>query len=143
MTTVQLRDIIAGKTPVTIEPAATVQEAVRIMSEAHKGAVLVVSQGRLRGIFTERDLLTRVVARDKDPRRTLIGEVMTQQLLTGRPDEDFQTALRRMGTISCRHLPVVQGEEVLGMVSRRDLMALDIANLEDEMDRKDPATLFI
>lgn len=143
MKTAQLGEIVKGKSPVTISPTSTVRQAAEAMSAANKGAILVVAEERLQGIFTERDLLTRVVAARKDPAAVAVKDVMTSNLVVGCPTDDFHTGLRRMVTTSCRHLPVVDGDRVVGVVSRRDLMALDIETMEQEMDRRDPATLFI
>lgn len=143
MKTAQLGEIVVGKAPVTISPTSTVRQAAEAMAAANKGAILVVSDDRLRGIFTERDLLTRVVAARKDPETVAVAEVMTSQLVVGSPSDDFHTGLRRMVSTRCRHLPVVEGDRVVGVVSRRDLMAMDIKTMEQEMDRRDPATLFI
>lgn len=142
MTTVHLGDIVEGKTPLSMGPEATVQTAVEAMSEGKKGAILVVAGERLRGIFTERDLLTRVVAARKDPMTTRLEQVMTSKLVVGRRGDVIHTGLRLMVTASCRHLPVVDGDRVVGIVSRRDLMALDIQAMEEEMDSRDPASLF-
>lgn len=143
MRIVQLGEMVKGKEPVTIDLGATVLQAAQKMSESNKGAILVVAEGRLQGIFTERDLLTRVVAANRDPQDTKVDDVMSSRLVVGQPSDDFQTGLRRMVTNSCRHLPVVEQGRVIGMVSRRDLMAQDILAMEQEMDSRDPASLFI
>jgi CBS domain-containing protein len=143
MRRVQLGHLVEGTEPVTIERGATVQDAAKKMCQANKGAILIVAEGRLHGIFTERDLLNRVVAVGKDPQATKIDDVMSGYLVVGRPADDFQTGLRRMISTACRHLPVVDKDRVVGVVSRRDLMAMDILTMEEEMDRHDPASLFI
>ncbi len=139
----RLGEIADQREKVTIEPSASVTEAARKMARAHKGAVLVESGGRLRGIFTERDLLMRVVAEGLDPATTRLEQVMTDKLVVGDADEPYQWGLDRMVQAGCRHLPLVQGGRVVGMVSRRDLMAAEIRDLEQELDRVDPSNLFM
>lgn len=141
--TVNLSDFIAGKKPITVASGVSVREAARVMSRAEKGAIMVLDSGRLQGIFTERDLLKRVVAEGLDPDKVMVEEVMTGSLVVGAPDESYQRALQKMVSAACRHLPVVEGDKVVGLVSRRDLMKLDIELLEEELDLRDPATLFV
>lgn len=141
--TVNLSEVIAGRKPVTVECGTTVREAARTMSEVNKGAVMVLSEQKLAGIFTERDLLRRVVAEGLDPDQVKVEQVMTTSLVVGSPGDLFQNGLRKMISARCRHLPLVEGDRVVGLVSRRDLMMLDIEILEDELDRRDPSTLFI
>lgn len=138
-----LGEVVEGRQLVTVAEDATIVQAAKKMMESKKGAVLVTGGGRLRGIFTERDMVQRVVAVGVDPALTKIREVMTDKLVAGAPHENHAIALRRMVTAGCRHLPVVEGTKVIGMVSRRELMALDIDLLEGELDRHDPSHLFI
>ena len=88
--TVNLSEVIAGKKPITVNSGVTVREASQVMSRAEKGAIMVLSEGRLRGIFTERDLLKRVVAEGLNPDSVTIDDVMTKSLVValaifGRP----------------------------------------------------------
>lgn len=138
-----LGDLIAGREPLKVDAGASVLNAARVMAERSKGAVLVTKADRLGGIFTERDLMTRVVARELDPARTRVGDVMTTKLTVARPDESYQSGLSKMSATNCRHLPVVDGDRVVGLVSRRELMALDIRAMEELMDKTEPSSLFI
>ena len=106
---------------VTMSPMTPVSTAAREMSERHIGAVLVVDEGQLQGIFTERDALTRVLAPSRDPDTTLIAEVMTRHPDTISPDETVAYALSVVNERGYRHLPVVEGETLIGIVSIRDL----------------------
>ncbi len=106
---------------VTMSPMTPVSTAAREMSERHIGAVLVVDEGQLQGIFTERDALTRVLAPSRDPDTTLIAEVMTRHPDTISPDETVAYALSVMNERGYRHMPVVDGETLVGIVSIRDL----------------------
>lgn len=139
----RLGEIAGQRESVTIEIGSSVTEAAKRMARARKGAVLVVSEGRLRGIFTERDLLMRVVAQGLDPAATPVDQVMTDKLVVGNADEPYQWGLDRMVQAGCRHLPLVNGDRMVGMVSRRDLMAAEIRDLEQELNRVDPSSLFM
>lgn len=143
MNTATLKDVIGNRKLISIEQHATVQQAAEIMAAANKGAVLVIGDGRLQGIFTERDLLTRVVASRLDPTKLQIAQVMSSRLVVGSPNESTYSGLQKMLTANCRHLPVVDQGRVVGIVSRRELMALDLKKAEEELQRADPATLFI
>ena len=106
---------------VTMSPMTPVSAAAREMAERRIGAVLVVDEGQLQGIFTERDALARVLAQSRDPDTTLIAEVMTRNPDTISPDETVAYALSVMNERGYRHLPVVDGETLVGIVSIRDL----------------------
>lgn len=143
MKKITLHQVLQDRTVVSVHRDATVAEAAKAMAAANKGAVLIVGERTLHGIFTERDLLNRVVAMGLDPSGTPVESVMTTSLVVGRPDESHLTALSRMSAARCRHLPVVEGDTVLGVVSRRDCMRVDVQQLESELERIEPARLFI
>ncbi|MEX0758933.1 MAG: CBS domain-containing protein [Tistlia sp.] len=124
-----------------LQPEDSVAEAVALMSEQHIGAVMVVRGGQLIGIFTERDVVTRVVNARRDPDATLLSEVMTEGPQTIAPGETAGGALELMARLGCRHLPVVDGEEIVGMVSIRDLFGSVREQLEQDLKQRD-ALLF-
>ncbi|SEA29674.1 CBS domain-containing protein [Rubrimonas cliftonensis] len=103
----------------------TVAHAARRMSEKNYGSIVVVDEaGRLGGIFTERDLLRRVVAEGRDPASLTLGEAMTGDVKTARVDEEVLTALGRMSNGRFRHMPLVDADGALqGMVSQGDFVA--------------------
>ncbi len=109
-----------------LTPSASVREAARLMSENHIGALLVMEEGRLAGIFTERDALNRVLAEGLDPDSTLLSEVMTRDPVTLSPQSAATQALRLMGEIGFRHLPVVEDDEVYGIISLRDFVGVEL-----------------
>jgi CBS domain-containing protein len=100
----------------------TVLEAVRQMDRANTGAVVVLDGDRVAGIFTERDLMRRVVLNGRDIAATRVAEVMTRDLVFTSPDEAAEGAMAKMTRHRCRHLPVVEGESLLGVLSIGDLM---------------------
>lgn len=118
-----ISEILAGKSDevVTIAPEASVAAAVHLMNEKNIGAVAVVEEETLVGIFTERDVLRRVIDGNRDPDTTRLYEVMTRQLVFVRPSTTVEEALVIVKAKNCRHLPVMEGERLVGMLSIRDL----------------------
>jgi CBS domain-containing protein len=101
-------------------PETTVTKAARLMAVRRVGAIAVVEDKRLVGIFTERDALVRVIARKLDPETTRLDEVMTRMPITVGPEESIDTARSMMRRHGFRHLAVVEGDEPVGMVSSRE-----------------------
>jgi signal-transduction protein with cAMP-binding, CBS, and nucleotidyltransferase domain len=112
---------------------ATVAEAVRIMTSNNVGIVSVLDGDQLVGVFSERDVVQRVVACGLDPAWTLVGNVMTSEIIVGDADEDYQSAIRKMDRANIRHLPVVSEGRVLSMLSIRDLMRVDRHDKDEEI----------
>lgn len=121
--------------PVVISPDSSVQEAVEAMSKNRVGAIGVVEAGRLVGIFTERDVMERVVLTSRDPRKTRIRDVMTSPIETARMDDEPSAALERMVTRHIRHLPVTDGSDaILGMLSIRNVLHYQFEKVKSEAD---------
>lgn len=112
----------ALKTVVTVDAGDTVLEAVRRMDKANTGAVVVLDGDRLQGIFTERDLMRRVVLRNREVSATRVSEVMTRDLVFTEVRAPAGEAMAKMTQHRCRHLPVVDGERLVGVISIGDLM---------------------
>jgi CBS domain-containing protein len=113
-------DVVHDQRLLKLPPQATVREAAQRMSQRDVRSVLVMEEGRLLGIFTGTDLIARVVAPGRDPNRTLLHAVMTENPQTVPPEETAIEALRRMQDGGFRHLPVVENGAVVGILSRRD-----------------------
>jgi len=127
-----VRDLLARKGPaVAVSPHATVLEAARIMGENGFGAVLVMEDDALIGIFTERDTLRRVVAAGCDPATTPVADVMTTALFTCVPETSVAECGAIMSTHRIRHLPVVDGNGLHGLVSIGDLLAHRVREQDD------------
>jgi CBS domain-containing protein len=131
-----VREIIARSVMVTGTPRQSVHSAAVAMAEHRCGSIAVVDHGRLVGIFTERDLLNRVVAKGLDPARTHLAEVMTRGPSTIEADADVADAIRMMDEGSFRYLPVMEGERLVGMISARDLPYAAIGRLARELDTR-------
>ena len=126
-----VKEIVVGQDLVTVNSRVPVSEAARMMAARNIGAVPIADGGRLAGIFTERDALTRIVAAGRDPASTPIGDVMSSELVVASIDESCETCLERMRQAHIRHLIVLDGERMAGIVSMRDLMAVD---LDDKLE---------
>lgn len=123
-----VRSIIGQYGLVTASPSTTVSRAAELMAQRHVGAVVVVEDDRLIGIFSERDVVFRVVARGLEAATTPLAEVMTAAPLTIDPGRSLGHAMSIMQERGCRHLPVVENGRPIGIVSARK--ALD-PELED------------
>lgn len=130
-------DVVSDQDIRLFTAETSVLEAARYMSERHIGAVLIGTDGRLSGIFTERDLLTRVVAAGRDPAATRLEQVMTRDPDTLEPGDAAFDALEKMNARGYRHLPVVDGGRLVGIVSIRDLHAAVKRELEADLERRE------
>jgi CBS domain-containing protein len=126
-------DLIKNQETHQAEMGHTVLEIVRIMVEQNIGAVPVVHNGKLVGIFSERDLMKRVVAEGLDPRSTCMAEVMTDDPLSVNMHEDLENCMALMRRHSFRHLPVCHEGQLVGIVSRRDILLHDLNEKDDEV----------
>jgi CBS domain-containing protein len=113
-----------------VAPDFTVQDAVRQMNRERVGALLVMVGDTIVGIFTERDLLSRVVAEDRSPAKTLVGEVMTTEIVAVRPTRTVGEAMQVVSEKRVRHLPVVEDGRLLGIISAGDLTRWTVAEKE-------------
>ncbi len=132
-----LRTMVARQDLVTAPKTATVREACRALRLHNVGAVLVVDGTRLTGIFTERDAVQRVLAADRDADSTRLADVMTAHPQTMHPDEPFVHALRAMHQGRFRHMPVVEFDRPLGVVSVRDALGEDLAALREILEQQE------
>ena len=121
----QIGEIIEGHPLFHVPPTASVRDVARTMSERNIGAIAVLDAGRLVGIFSERDVVTRIVAEGRNPDDTRVDSVMTKDIIVAAPADDINDALQKMHERNCRHLPVVQGGNLVGMISIRDLLQVD------------------
>ena len=127
----RLRHVIQQRRVVTATPDVSVHAVTAIMSKGRIGAISVVEGDRLVGIFSERDLMTRVVAPRLDVDETRVSEVMTRDVATATLDDFVGQCVEKMQRMRCRHLPVISDGHVTGMVSMRDLLKNE---LEDQVD---------
>lgn len=129
-----ISDIIAGRPLVSGTTEMTVRAACRVMAEKKIGALLIVENSRIAGIFTERDALNKVLAGGLDPDVTQVSQVMVRDPQTIRADKPLAYALQFMADGGFRHVPVVDGDGApLGMVSARDALGNDMVQLERDL----------
>jgi CBS domain-containing protein len=118
----------------TVQRRDTVAAAVRVMTDQNVGIVAVVDGDRLVGVFSERDVVRRVVDRGLDPTSHPVEQFMTTDLVVADAHEDCQSAMRKMDQANIRHLPVVSEERLLSMLSIRDLMRVEIDAKGQELE---------
>ncbi|MGH9905509.1 MAG: CBS domain-containing protein [Pyrinomonadaceae bacterium] len=129
-----IRDVIRNREPYSMRPSATVLDAAEFMAARNVGAVCVVDDdGRLLGVFSERDVVRRVIVSKRDPGALQVGDVLSELRAVIQCDETPHQALERMELIGTRHLPVVDGERWVGMLSMRDLMRVELSEQGDEI----------
>ena len=121
-----IRDILEGQRLVTVQVSMSVNEAAAVMKKHLMGAILVLEENRLVGIFTERDALFRVAAEGLDAGDTPVVNVMTRNPTTIAPDRPFSDALAIMHEGQYRHVPVIENGLPIGMVSSRDAMGPEL-----------------
>lgn len=128
ITVQQLLDTKAGKV-YSIAPDATVFEALKVMSEAKIGALPVIQEGRLVGIFSERDYARKIILEGKHSKDTHVREVMTASVSCVSPEQTIKECMALMNQNRFRHLPVVQGEALVGIVSIGDVVRAILMSL--------------
>lgn len=126
-------DLIKNQDTYQADIGQTVLETVRAMVERNIGAVPVLHNGQLVGIFSERDLMKRVVAEGRDPRSTSLAEVMTDDPLTISLNEELGNCMSVMRRNNFRHLPVCHEGKLVAMVSLRDILLQDLTDKDDEV----------
>jgi CBS domain-containing protein len=130
-----LRDLVKDRKVYSIDAGRTVLEAARFMMEHNIGALPVLRDGELAGIFSERDIMNRVVAAGRMPGYTTVSEVMTANPRAVGLDEAIEECLFVMHEFGFRHLPIVDGKELKGLVSLRDVVMRQAAELDRQARR--------
>ena len=125
-----LRDLVKDRKVYSVEATRSVLEAARYMMEHNVGAVPVLRNGELAGILSERDIMNRVVAVGRTPGTTAVSEVMTANPRAVAADESIEECLFIMREFGFRHLPIVDGRELKGLVSLRDILMRQAAEIE-------------
>ena len=132
----RVKNVMDRKRRLVAPPGTTVAKAAALMAAKNVGAIMVVEKKRLVGIFTERDVVFRVVAEGRDVNTTTIAEVMTVDVKTVGPGDSFGRALLIMHEGGFRHVPVVENGEPLGIVSSRSALDPDMEEFVAETQRR-------
>ena len=132
----RIRSVMKREKVLMAPPEATVSKAAKLMSSNNVGAVMVVENERLVGIFTERDAVFRVMARGRDAQTTRLADVMTTPQLTVDPDKLFGYALLMMHENGFRHVPVIENGKPVGIVSARNALDPEMEEFVSEAQRR-------
>jgi CBS domain-containing protein len=126
--------IIAGQRKLHhIKAGTPVIDAVKTMVENNVGALPVLDGDRLVGVFSERDLMRRVIVKGVDPGQVKVRDVMSTELVTADINDDHTTCLQKMSQFQCRHLPVVDGNNLVAFLSARDLIKAEVEGIKSEI----------
>lgn len=128
-----MRDILKARELYFIRPDHSVADAARYMTERNVGAVCVLDKDRLVGVLSERDMMKRVIAPNRDAQTTRVAEVMTAKPVVVEAQETCEKCLKVMKRAGIRHLPVVEGDRLLGLLSLRDLLQVDLSEKVDQL----------
>lgn len=132
-----VKDVMEPKKALTLSPETTVSEAAKLMAKKKTGAIMVVEQERLVGIFTERDALFRVIARGREATTTRLLDVMTPDPKTVGPRMTYGYALVMMQENGFRHAPVVEDGKPIGIIGSRNALDPDLEEFASEANRRE------
>ena len=130
----QLMDMHSGNTTWSVSPKDSVYKALELLAEKNVGAVLVVENGRMAGIFTERDYARKIILMGRASLDTPVEDIMTKDMVTIDPEQTIEECLALMTKHRIRHLPVMERGRLVGMVSMRDVIDVIISRKQDMID---------
>lgn len=121
-----IKDILKGRDVYTVQSGSSIKDTVNYMASKGVGLVPVMKNEILMGVFSERDLVKRVIAKDKDLASTIVDEVMSTKLIIGKLDEPNESVLAKMKEAKTRHILIIDDEKLVGVLSLRDLLEIDL-----------------
>jgi CBS domain-containing protein len=130
----KLGDLIKGKSILHVDGKQSVSEVIRYMTDNNIGAVLVICDGKVDGIFSERDVMRRVMLPKLDPDKTKVEDVMTKELIVMQSTDSYEHCMSVMKIKNIRHIPVRENDRMIGMISMRDLMEMSVDDKAEEID---------
>ena len=132
-----VQDLIKGRdsTVFQVNPSMTVFEALKLLAEHEVGAMVVMDQGKLVGVVSERDYTRKVALQGKNSKETTVADIMTRDVITVTPQTGTRDCMTLMSQKKIRHLPVVDGEHVAGLISMRHIMDDIIADHEETISQ--------
>ena len=122
-----IKDILQGREVFTVRSGATIKDTVNYMASKGVGLVPVMNNEKLVGVFSERDLVKRVIAKDKSLTDTKVEDVMSTKLIIAQTDEANESVLAKMKEANTRHILIIDNEKLLGVLAMRDLLELDLS----------------
>ncbi len=123
-----------GNEVISVLPGITVYEAIKVMGEKNIGALLVMENDQLKGIFSERDYARKVVLRNRTSMDTLVQEIMTEKVITVSPADSVEQCMNLMSSRKIRHLPVTEDGDVLGIISIGDVVTAIIQSQQETIE---------
>ena len=131
-----VNDILKNKSSqvFSIQPGISVYEAIRVMGEKNIGALLVIENEQLKGILSERDYARKIVLKNRKSTETLVSEIMTEKVITVSPTDSIEHCMSTMSENKIRHLPVVDNEKVVGIISIGDVVTAIIHVQQETID---------
>jgi CBS domain-containing protein len=129
---------LKGKDIWSIRPDETILDALRMMDAKGVGALVVMQENHLVGILSERDYARKVVLKGKSSKDTPVREIMTEKVITVHPDQTLEECMELMVSKSIRHLPVVENERLVGVISMRDVMSAIIHHQREALRQSEP-----
>lgn len=130
-----LKEILASKNLYTVNSGATIYDTVCFMAEHNIGLVPVLGEdGKLLGVFSERDLVRRVITKGLDLKSTLVDEVMTKDLVLANVNESHEQCLKKMKDRGTRHILIFENEKLIGIISVKDLLEVDLKDYQETVE---------
>lgn len=121
-----IKDILKGREVFTVRSGSSIKEVVGYMASKGVGLVPVMEQEKLIGVFSERDLVKRVIAKDKELNSTLVNDVMSTNLVIAKIEESNEAVLAKMKEAKTRHILIIENDNLVGVLSLRDLLEIDL-----------------
>ena len=134
---ITVKDLVSkvGAPTIKVEPTDTVYRALQLMAENNVGAVMICEGSRVLGIFTERDYCRKIILMGRSSLNTPIQEIMTKNMITVRPEQSMEECMELMAKYHIRHLPVEENDNLVGIISMRDVMEAIISFKQDRIER--------
>lgn len=123
------------KKPVSVTPDTTLKECAKIMAENHVGALLIHSDNKIQGIITEQDIVRKSMAKGMNPLKVKVSEIMEPNVISVEPEKDIYEALVKMRDLNIRHLPVLNDNEIIGLLTLKDILKIEPALFELLVER--------
>ena len=113
------------KKPVTVSPDSSIHETALKMKKEHLGSVLVEEKGKLIGILSEQDLVYKIIAQNKNPKKTPVRDIMIKDVISINPDKDITDAMLKMSKLNVRRLPVIEDDKLVGVLTLKDILKVE------------------